>query len=308
MATNRGPAPAAPPPTTVALYEEWTPDDAVDAAEAVAKQSEAGNYFKLRPGDNVLRILPTRKGLHPTPIMVTWNHDVRDGSSNDSKGVGFLCARKHKAGWSCPACQKLDELRATGNPADYKAAAMCLPKIRAFANVIDRSDEEAGPQTFAFGKMIYEGLMAYRSRDRNLDIPFTNIDDSGCDVIVKKTGEKKDTEYHVRTAPRCSALTPDEGQAIAWLQAMRDLTQETMVLSEEEVLAKLDELSSGGRDGGGRGGRPALPARGDASTWAGRAAPARTGNARAGARPSPQRTRSVVDDVGELPTDEELPF
>ncbi len=239
------------PKSNLAVYEEWKPDDAVGAAETVAAAAESGSYWKPKAGQNVVRVLPTRRGLHPHPLVETWGHYIEvPGQEN---GVGFCCPRKMKAGWLCPACVKVDELRATGNPADYEAAGNYMAKLRVYACIIDRSDEGAGVQVFAFGKTIYEPLMAYRSRDPREDEPFTNVDDTGSDVVLTKTGEKLKTKYGVRLSKRHSPLSEDAALVQQWLEGVRDLRGETRVLSTKDILAK---LSGEGRRGEGRGDRP----------------------------------------------------
>jgi hypothetical protein len=288
----------AAPKSSLLDYEEWKPEDAIGSAQEVAAASESGNFWKPKAGENVIRILPGRRDLHRTPLVPTWSHYVE--IAGEERGVSFLCPRKHKAGHACPGCMRLEELRGTGNPADYKAAASFLPKLRVYANVIDRRDPGVGPQTFAFGKTVYDPLMSYRSSDPAIDIPFTNPDDTGCDVVIVKKGEGKQTEYSVRLAKAFSALSHDDEQALAWLEAMRDLRKETRILSTQDIWAKLT-----GDDGGGQGhggGRPA-PAGGRALGGGGRPAAA-GGSAVRGVGVA--RPRSVSDDMGYGPADEEL--
>lgn len=236
-------------------YEQWSPEDAVGEAEAVAAAAESGNYWKPKAGDNRIRLLPTRRGLHPAPFVVTWNHYIEiPGKEN---GIPFNCPRKHKAGHPCPACIRADELRQTGNPADYKAAGMFIPKLRVYANIIDRKNPDEGPRVFAFGKTVYDPLMSYRSKDPDQDEPFTNLDDTGCDVLIRKTGEKKETKYEVRLAKTHTPAGPDAAQVREWMEALRDLRPEAKILTVDQIRAKL----RGDEDGTGRRAQPGNRAR-----------------------------------------------
>ena len=242
--------------SNVGDFEEWAPDDAVGQAEETAKQGEGGGTWKPKPGSNRIRILPTKRGLHPAPLVVTFGHYVEiPGKEN---GVGFVCPRKMKTG-ACPACTTVDELRATGNPADFKRAGAYLVKQRVYCNIIDRADEDRGVQVYAFGKTVYEPLMAYRSTNPRDDMPFDSVK-NGYDVIVTKTGEKMKTEYGVRLVKSPSPLSDDPAKIAEWSESLRDLRPFAFVMSADQIRAKL----SGDEDEDDRPhrGRPALNARG----------------------------------------------
>lgn len=290
MASSRQQLPARPAQSNLVKYAPWTPEAAEEEAEAVAAASESGGYWKPKAGRSVIRILPAvlTRPMHPKPMVVTWNHYIE--LPGEEKGVGFNCPRKHKAGWTCPACVKFEELRATGNPADWKAAGEFMPKLRVYANIIDRDDEGSGPQVFAFGKTIYEPLMSYRSTNPNEDTPFHLPDENGCDILIDKKGEKKNTKYSVRLARNCSVLHEDAKQVEEWLEVMRDLRGEARVMSTREIVALLSGEDVDGDRGGRGGGRPGRPS---PAGGGGRPAPGRPGHA-----------RSVSDDLVDADPDE----
>ena len=97
-------------------------------------------------------------------------------------------------------------MQRTGNRTDRDAAYDLFPKLRVFANVLNRATPDTGPVILAFGKTIYDALMALRL-DEDSGGDFTHPD-TGFDITIERKGTgKMDTEYTVRPARRSTALT-----------------------------------------------------------------------------------------------------
>lgn len=233
-------------------YGDWSEEAAKDdAGRANAGQR---NYLKLGEGDNVVRFLPPRIGKQ-SPFAVSYSHyfDLPTGDK-----VSFNCPRM-MAKRACVVCAKGDQLRASSNPHDQKAGKKLFPRLRVFANVIDRNNEKLGVQVLAFGKTIMDDLTGIRQNPRrggNFTHPET-----GRDIIITRKGTGQfDTEYKVAADMSASPLHPDPGQADEWLEASYDLDQFLTVLSDDEIRAKVrgeqaDPEPQRGRlpQGGGRG-------------------------------------------------------
>lgn len=206
----------------------------VEAAEAVAAEANKGqaDFYKAKAGANPLRFLPPAEGSS-SPLVVTYQHFINlpDGSK-----ASFNCARM-MAKSRCPACERMDELLRSGNDADYKASWDFKAKLRVFANVVDRDDEERGVQVFAFGKSILDQLLAIR-KDARAGGDFTDPED-GFDIIVTKKGEGMRTEYSVLPARSSSPLSEDTEQFASWLNGMYDLSRYLKVPTYAEASAKL---------------------------------------------------------------------
>jgi hypothetical protein len=240
----------------------WDLEEAAKEQETLDKAG-SGEFLKLKMGRNKVRFLPplvNAQGqvLLPvpgvrSPFVVINQHFIKVPGSSGS--AVFNCARK-MGGGVCRACQMAERLRGSGNRADYQAAGEMLPKVRVIANVIDRSDEDAGPQLIGFGKTVHEPLIALRE-DVDSGGDFTDPTEEGYDIIIEKEGEGMNTEYTVRPDRKSSALGRME-----WIEEQHELMRFLNVPSQDEVEA---QLSGGGRGGGGGGRqREALPARGGA--------------------------------------------
>lgn len=244
-------------------WGEWSEDAArEDAGRASAGQR---NYMKLGEGDNIVRFLPPRIGK-PSPFAVSYSHyfDLPTGDK-----VSFNCPRM-MAKRSCIVCAKGDQLRASTHAHDQKAGKKLFPRLRVFANVIDRNNESLGVQVLAFGKTIMDSLTAIRQNPRKGG-NFTHPE-SGRDIVITRKGTSQfDTEYSITPDVAASPLHADPGQADEWLETAYDLDTFLTVLSDEEIRAKVRGETVDPEPQRGR-----LPQRG---------------------APAPQRGRSVEDDA-----------
>jgi len=221
--------------TEIVKYGSYTVEDATADAEELGKGTNS--YFKPIEGKNRLRFIPPRIGGRAT--VVVHQHVINvPGSTNP---LSFNCPRM-MAKKPCPACAKVDQLRATGNAADYDAAGELLPKVRVYANIIDRKNPEKGPQVFAYGKTVHKELVALRA-DEDSGGDFMHPID-GFDVIVVREGQGLQTKYVVRRIPTNSPLAPDTETMNAWIEGGADLEAFAAVPSVEEIKAKLGGAST----------------------------------------------------------------
>ena len=212
-------------------WGDWSDEGA--KADAAITKTGSKSYLKLAEGDNVLRFLPPKPGK-PTPLASTFSHYME---MPDGRKFSFNCPRM-MARKACPVCAKGDQLKASRSLADQKLAGRMFPRLRVYANVIDRNAEEMGVQIFAFGKTIMDDLTAIRQNARkggNFTHPET-----GRDIIITRTGKsQQDTRYGVNPDVQSSPLHSDQAQMFAWLDAAYDLDSFMSVLDDDALRAKL---------------------------------------------------------------------
>jgi len=206
----------------------------IEAAEAALAEASKGgaDFFKPKSGQNALRFLPPPEGK-TSPFVVSYQHWVTlpDGSRSNMN-CGRMVAKQR-----CPVCEKMDDLLRSGNEVDFKAASEFKPKLRVFANIIDRDDEAKGVQVFGFGKSVLDQLVAIR-KDTRAGGDFTDIED-GFDIILTKKGEGMKTEYTCLASRESSALSDDADLSSLWMDNQYDLDVYKRVLPYEEAYAKL---------------------------------------------------------------------
>lgn len=208
-------------------------EEALQQDDALAGRG-GSSILKIGVGRNVLRFLPPMLGER-TIFAIAHQHYVKLPGLADP--VSFNCPHLHGVG-VCPVCRKVDELRATGNAADYEMAGELRAKLRVFANVIDRAHPDLGPQTVAFGKGVYEALSAIR-KDRDAGGDFTHPL-TGFDIVITRKGSgKNDTEYDVKTARQSSPLHPSGD--LTWLENPPNLKQYNRVPDPRALARQLDE-------------------------------------------------------------------
>ncbi len=215
------------PSTSLVKYGSFE----LEAAEEEQKDIDqsGGAFFKLKAGRNVVRFPPPPVGAR-SPFLKVHQHFVQFPGM--AKAASFNCPRLMSK-LPCPVCKKCDELRATGNPADYELAGEYLAKPRVFANIIDRANPEAGPQIIAFGKKIHESLVALRT-DEVAGGDFTHPE-TGFDIVITRSGTtKNDTEYEVKASRKITPLGNME-----WLEQLHDLGRLGRVPSGEDILRML---------------------------------------------------------------------
>lgn len=214
-------------------FEDFTLEDAEEIAREAEQNATQGRILKLRPGRTVLRVLPAPKG--EKLFRVAYVHYL------DVPGVGrvsFNCPRL-MAKRPCSVCKTEAELLATGEDVDFRKSRKIKAKRQVFFNVIDRGNEEAGPQPFRFGKTIEDQLIEIRQDEDdggNFSHP-TN----GFDIKFSRKGEgMNDTEYKLTvTGPNPKPLSDDPEQMREWIEEQPDLSRFLRVLSDEAIGRKL---------------------------------------------------------------------
>ena len=101
-----------------------------------------------------------------------------------------------------PIQELITKLRDDGSKESYELAKKLYPKMRCFAPVIIRGEEDKGVRLWAFGKQIYQSLLNYM-----LDEDYGDITDfeEGHDIRVtctKAPGKQWSTTCLLYTSPR----------------------------------------------------------------------------------------------------------
>ena len=222
--------------TNIQQWGGWDLDQAAREAELIEAAS-ASEFLKTRPGRNVFRFLPGPPGRSPFRVSMQHYIDVPGAQS----AVNFMCPRFEKKS-PCPVCAYAEKLRRNGNPADRKRAYDLFAKVKVFACVVDRAAPEPVVRVFGFGQMIHDSLKTIRE-DPDGGGDFTNPTGSGFDVIIKKSGTGRETEYEVIASRAASPLHDDPATMQALLDQRFDLETYVKVPTEEEIMDMIGDVS-----------------------------------------------------------------
>ncbi|MBA60073.1 MAG: hypothetical protein CMQ40_13000 [Gammaproteobacteria bacterium] len=247
--------------TTIAKSDflEFDMSAAAEDFEAAKESSSEDLFLKIKPGENVLRILPPpvswlewfqQKGQRPEPFFVLWKH-FYESSHEPGKYIAAPCPEKMGIG-RCPICEEIRRLRASSDPIDRASADDMQPKHRFLMNVIDRSSP-TGPK-------IYEGSYPYRKfqgksayeKIRKLMVGVTGVNlvtptADGRDLVISKEGSGREgTTYTFQADPRGGRpLSDNSSQALEWVNSQPDLRKFITPPTEEQIL----DIMAGRRPG-----------------------------------------------------------
>ena len=116
--------------------------------------------------------------------------------------------------------------------------------MRAYAPVIVRGEEEKGVRLWAFGSMVYTGLLRLF-----LDEDYGDITDpqEGFDVKVTVTQQpgRRWPQTDVKARPRSSALSNNDNETQEWLGGIPELDSIYELKSYDEIKQVLDNWSAG---------------------------------------------------------------
>lgn len=118
-----------------------------------------------------------------------------------------------------PILEFSKELRKTKEPENWKLAKKLEPKMRVFAPVIVRGEEDKGIRLWEFGKEVYQSLLSLAADEDIGD--FTDLLE-GRDIKVETTGpDQNGTAYNkskILPSLKTSSLTENKSQLDLWLE------------------------------------------------------------------------------------------
>jgi len=206
-----------------------------DAAKGRQEDSTTG-WLKLKPGTNIIRMMPPLVGM-TEPWVTIYQHFVKVPGG---KQVVFNCPRRTE-NKRCPACEKADRLKATGNPADEEAARQYYAGARNISFAINREDQDSGIQLMPFGTTVKKRLRHFREK---LGKDFTNLE-NGFDLVIERMGEGLKTEYQCDLGEQGPVLG-DMDKFAGWVEELPELSSFTKVLPYDTILEKFATAGGGG--------------------------------------------------------------
>lgn len=114
-----------------------------------------------------------------------------------------------------PIVDFVTELKKTSDSDNWKMAGKLTPKMRVFAPVVVRGEEDKGVRLWGFGKNIYKELLAL-AEDEDIG-DYTDVT-NGFDLIVEQQPGNPYPTTSVRIKPKMSELSDDSVKVDAWLK------------------------------------------------------------------------------------------
>jgi len=133
-----------------------------------------------------------------------------------------------------PIQELITKLREDGTKESYELAKKLYPKMRTYAPVVVRGEEDKGVQIWGFGKTVYQNLLGLM-----LDEDYGDITDpqTGRDIKVTCTKQpgRQWSMTEVRPRGKESMLSTDSAQANTWLTDMPDPSDMFQCKSYDEL-------------------------------------------------------------------------
>ena len=154
---------------------------------------------------------------------------------------------------SDPILEFATQLKKSGDKENMELAKKLYPKLRVFAPVLVRGEEDKGVRFYEFGKMVYQELLGVMADEDYGDI--TDIQ-KGRDVTIEvipaaETGKMFNTTT-VRVKPNQTPLVGDATQATSLLEDQKNLVSLFKKYTFEEMKDELQGYLKPSEEDGGK--------------------------------------------------------
>tara|TARA_B100000287_G_scaffold409947_1_gene437835 strand:+ start:1008 stop:1784 length:777 start_codon:yes stop_codon:yes gene_type:complete len=177
--------------------------------------TKTSNLWKPSPGKTQIRIVPYKFNKDNPFIELYFHYDM--GDKFYLSPISF--------GRPDPIEEFATKLKTSGNGDDYKLGKKIEAKMRTFAPIIVRGEENEGVKFWGFGKMVYQELLSIIA-----DPDYGDITDpvNGRDVVVEfKTSEETGRSFPmttIRVKPNQTPVTENPDIMKTLKDTQRDIT------------------------------------------------------------------------------------
>ena len=196
--------------------------------------------WKPQPGTQIIRIVPY-KFNKDNPFVELFFHYNLGGKSYLSP-ISF--------GRPDPIEEFAEKLKSSGNREDWRLGKKLEAKLRTFAPVVVRGEENQGSKFWGFGKTVYQELLSIIA-----DPDYGDISDpvNGRDVVVEfKTAEETGASFpktSIRVKPNQIPITEDKAVLTTLLDDQKDIREVYNELSYDELAEALGDWLNPSEDG-----------------------------------------------------------
>ena len=201
-------------------------------AQLQTSTTRSTNLWKPQPGRTQIRILPYKLNTDTPFIELFFHYDLG--------GKSFLSPTSF--GRPDPIEEFADKLKQSGNREDWRLGKKLESKLRTFAPVVVRGEEQGGTKFWGFGKTVYQELLSIIA-----DPDYGDISDpiNGRDVVVEfKTAEETGASFPkttIRVKPNQTPITEDKAVLTDLLDNQKDIREVYNELTYDELAEALGD-------------------------------------------------------------------
>jgi len=203
------------------------------------RKTSSVQLWKPTLGEHKIRCLPWKNAPVGQPFMERWFYYI-------GKNSGILTPKQF--GKPDPIDDLMHKLFKSGKPEDRFLAKKLMPKMRAYAPVIVRGEEDKGVLVWSFGKLVYQRLLGFFIDEDYGDIQDPN---EGFDlkVTISHIQGKEYNDTVVDCKGRTSKLCDDAAKSAAWLESVPNIDDMYRMKSPQEIENILNGWLNGGDAG-----------------------------------------------------------
>ena len=200
------------------------------------KKTSSIQMWKPGLGEHKVRCLPWKNTVDGQPFAERWFYYI-------GENAGILTPKQF--GKQDPIDDLIRRLYSSGKPEDRVLAKKLAPKMRCYAPVIVRGEEDKGVQVWAFGKLVYQRMLGFFLDEEVGDIlsPTEGFD---LKVVISKQPGKQFNDTTVDPARKSTPLHADASTAQKWLDNIPNIDDMYRLKSPQEIEAVLNNWLSGG--------------------------------------------------------------
>jgi len=142
-----------------------------------------------------------------------------------------------------PIVEFAKQLRNTSEKENWQLAKKLDPKMRVFAPVVVRGEEDKGVRLWEFGKEIYMQLLGIAEDEDYGD--FTDINDGRDFTVEAVTGDiggRQGIKCSIRVKPKTSPLGTDKNEIKSWLSEQPNVLELQKKMSFEDLKSVLEKF------------------------------------------------------------------
>ena len=199
--------------------------------------NRTSNLWKPQPGNQIVRIVPYKFNKDNPFIELYFHYDL--GGKNYLSPISF--------GRPDPIEEFAQKLKGTGSKDDYRLGRKVEAKMRTYAPVVVRGEENQGVKFWGFGKTVYQELLSIIA-----DPDYGDITDpvNGRDVaVVFKTAEETGKSFpstSIRVKPNQTTITEDASLLETLTESQKNITEIYQEQSYEDLTQALNDYLNGG--------------------------------------------------------------
>ena len=200
------------------------------------KKTSSVQMWKPGLGEYKIRCLPWKNAAEGQPFMERWFYYI---------GENYGILAPNQFGKPDPINDLIRKLYSSGKPDDRLLAKKLQPKMRCYAPIIVRGEEDKGVQVWSFGKLVYQRMLSFFLDEEVGDIlsPTEGFD---LKVNISKVQGKQYNDTIVDPARRPSKLHEDGVIAQKWLESIPNIDDMYRLKTTQEIEAVLNNWLNGG--------------------------------------------------------------